>query len=354
MGFGSAWGTLLRPSPCALAARRRGAPVGCVHDCITARRPRTGPGDNPAMRIALLGTGLIGGSIARALRVDRATAGGTASTIAAWSPAGDGPRAAAEAGVVDRVGRDLWDTVDGAEIVVLAGPPLACLDLVDELAGRAADLAPDALVTDVASTKSAIVARAAARRLPFVGGHPMAGRELSGFGAATADLFAGAPWIVVPGPSSPADGVDRVSALALACGARPVTMDAAEHDAAVAAVSHLPLVVAAALVEAVAGRSGGPTRPDWPSLAALAAGGWSSMTRLARGDVAMSTGIAATNAPAIADRLRELRTVLDGWLADLEAVAQDSPSADGRAVARLEKRFRAARERLGPPEDGAT
>ena len=303
------------------------------------------------MRIALLGTGLIGGSIARALRVDRATAGGTASTITAWSPAGDGPRAAAEAGVVDRVGRDIWDAVDGAEIVVLAGPPLACLHLLDELAARAADLAPHALVTDVASTKSVIVARAAAHRLPFVGGHPMAGRELSGFGAASADLFAGAPWIVVPGPSSPSDGVDRVAALALACGARPVTMDAAEHDAAVAAVSHLPLVVAAALVEAVAGGAGQPAREDWPSLAALAAGGWASMTRLARGDVAMSTGIAATNASAIAVRLRELRTVLDGWLVDLEAAAQDTPGVEETAAARLEQRFQAARKRLGPPDD---
>jgi prephenate dehydrogenase len=124
-------------------------------------------------------------------------------------------------------------------------------------------------------------------------------------------------------------------------------MTAAEHDAIVAGISHLPLVVAAALVEAVAGRAGEPSRQDWPGAATLAAGGWASMTRLARGDVAMAAGIAATNGPAIVARLREFRAVLDTWLAELD---QAEPDAD-----RLATRFAAVRDRLDTDvPDGGT
>ena len=106
-------------------------------------------------------------------------------------------------------------------------------------------------------------------------------------------------------------------------------MTAAAHDAAVAGISHLPLVLAAALVEAVAGeRADGPATTGRPR-AALAAGGWRDMTRLARGDVAMGAGIAATNAPALAARIRDLSAVLETWLAELER--PDGP--DERAIA---------------------
>src|SRR4029077_5396840 len=123
----------------------------------------------------------------------------------------------------------------------------------------------------------------------------------------------------------------RVEAVAIACGARVVRLGAAEHDAAVAAISHLPLIVSAALVEATAASS------DWPIAEALAAGGWASMTRLARGDVEMGAGIAASNAAEIAARLRDVRAVTDGWLAtldregaaDTEAIRQRLASARG-------------------------
>jgi arogenate dehydrogenase (NADP+) len=116
-------------------------------------------------------------------------------------------------------------------------------------------------------------------------------------------------------------------------------MAAQVHDEAVAAISHLPLLADAALVEAVAGTPDAP-RPDWPTAAALAATGWRDTTRLARGDVAMGAGIAATNAQALARRARDLRAVLDGWIAELER-------DDGPDPARLEARLRAAREVLG-------
>ncbi|HET9457384.1 MAG TPA: prephenate dehydrogenase/arogenate dehydrogenase family protein, partial [Candidatus Limnocylindrales bacterium] len=214
------------------------------------------------MRVAFLGLGLIGGSIAHALRLSR-----PGLSVAAWSPSGAGPAAARDAGVVDTVAATAAEALDGAAIVVLAAPPNACLGLVDALAGPLRDhLDPAATVTDVASTKVAIVARADAAGLRFVGGHPMAGREVSGFGAADPELFRDRPWIVVPGLHAGPDDRSAVEGLAGSCGARPLSMTAADHDVAVAAISHLPLVVAAALVEAVAGGDG-PPRPGWAAAA---------------------------------------------------------------------------------------
>jgi prephenate dehydrogenase len=293
------------------------------------------------MRAAILGFGLIGGSVARALRASPDSAGWE---IAAWSPTGAGPRRAVAEGIVDEALSDPADALAGAELVVLAAPPLACLDLLDALGGPLRAALDGALVTDVASTKRAIVERAAGHGLRFVGGHPMAGRETAGYDASDAALFADRPWVVTPNGAAEADAA-AIESLARRCGARPVVMDAAAHDAAVAAISHLPLVLAAALVEAVAGRPAAP-RPDWPAAAMLAASGWRDMTRLARGDPAMGAGIAATNADAVADRLRDVRAVLDAWIGDLDG--PDGPRAEALAA-----HFREAREALGSPADDA-
>jgi prephenate dehydrogenase len=166
----------------------------------------------------------------------------------------------------------------------------------------------------------------------------MAGREAAGYRSADPELFVDRPWIVVPGALAGANDVQRVVELATACRARAIEMDAAVHDRTVAGISHLPLIVAAALVEAVAGTLERP-RDDWPAAAALAAGGWRDTTRVARGDPAMGAAIAATNGPVVAARLRDLQAVLDGWLAELEA----SGGSDEAAMA---ARFAAARAAL--------
>ena len=211
--------------------------------------------DNPRMRLAILGFGLIGGSVARALRAREPGSW----TIAAWSPAGIGPRQAASEGLIDLAAPDPGAAISGADLVLLAAPPLACLALLDELAGplRAA-LGRDAIVTDVASTKRQLMARARERGVRFVGGHPMAGREASGFGAADGSLFAARPWVICP-PHGEADegAVLAVERLARATGAMPIRLDPEVHDAAVAAISHLPLVLSAALVEAAMGDASG-------------------------------------------------------------------------------------------------
>lgn len=290
------------------------------------------------MRIALLGLGLIGGSVVRALRDPPGRDGSAGWSVAAWTPSGGGPAAALEDGVIDRVAASPEAAIDGADLVVLAGPVPDCLAQLDELAGPwRLVLAPDAVITDVASTKEAIVLRATALGLRFVGGHPMAGRETSGYAASSADLFVDRPWVVVP--TSDAAAVERVERLAMACGARPVRLGAAAHDRAVAGISHLPLVVAAALVEAIAGDGAGASSGDWPTAVSLAASGWRDTTRLARGDATMGAGIIATNAPAIADRVRELIAALDGWLAELERPG-------GPDAGEIAERLRTARERL--------
>ena len=269
-------------------------------------------------RIAFIGFGLIGGSIARALR-----AAEYRGTIAAWSPAGSGPAAGRSAGIVDETPADAVGALSGAGLVVLAGPPLAVLEALDGVAEarRGGALAEDATVTDVASTKARITARAAELELPFVGGHPMAGRELAGFGAADPDLFVDRPWVIVPTGSATHRQVVHTTALAWATGARPIELTAEAHDRAVAAISHLPLVVAAALVEAVT--AGG----DWPVVRTLAASGWAGATRLAGGEPEMGAGILATNAPAVLARLRDVRAVLDRWIEDLEADGGPDPGA---------------------------
>ncbi|HEY0444255.1 MAG TPA: prephenate dehydrogenase/arogenate dehydrogenase family protein [Candidatus Limnocylindrales bacterium] len=293
------------------------------------------------MRIAFLGFGLIGGSVARSLRSRSA-----GWSIAAWSPSGNGPRTAAEDGTIDLAAPDPAAALAGADLVVLAAPPLECLALLDDLAGPLADALPrGAIVTDVASTKRSIAARARDRGLPFVGGHPMAGRETAGYGAADEALFVGRPWVICDdGAASRA--VALVERLARDVGARPLLMDAATHDAAVAAVSHLPLVLSAALVEAMApsaSRAGDSTVEHAATL--LAASGWRDMTRLARGDATMAAGIAATNADLLAIRIRDLRDALDGWLAELERPG-------GSDAARLTSRFAAA-QALAGDRDGA-
>ncbi|NJD28178.1 MAG: prephenate dehydrogenase/arogenate dehydrogenase family protein [Chloroflexi bacterium] len=293
--------------------------------------------------IALLGLGLIGGSIARALR-----GSGRSPAIVAWTPSGGGPRAALAAGVIDRVADSVADAVSGAARVILAGPPLAILDLLAAEAATLRSVAEaGATLTDVASTKARIVAAADAAGGPFVGGHPMAGRETTGFQAADTALFTGRPWVVVPGAMARGDDVRRVDALARAVGADPVRLSATEHDAAVAGVSHLPLVAAAALVEAVTGAD------DWSTARELAASGWAGMTRLARGDAEMGAGILATNREAVADRLRAYRAAIDVWIAAIEDGGRaDIDPGRGGGVPDLRQRLEAARARLEVDSDG--
>ena len=289
------------------------------------------------MRISILGFGLIGGSIARALH-ERCEP--DAWHVTAWSRTAAPVERAVADGAVHHAAPTIEEALADAELVVLAAPPLVCLDLVDQLVGTLhAALPTEATVTDVASAKARIVKKADGAKLPFIGGHPMAGRELSGYGAALPDLFVDRPWVTVLGKYARLSDGERVGDLVDACGAIQIPMAAHSHDAAVAAISHMPLVVSAALVEAIAGGPGEEEHEDWRAAESLAATGWAGMTRLAKGEPGMGAGIAATNAAAIAARLHDVRDVIDEWLAELER--EGGPDADA-----LLARFAAARGRL--------
>jgi prephenate dehydrogenase len=285
------------------------------------------------MRIAFLGFGLIAGSIARAVRANPDLADWA---MAAWSPSGEGPSQGRADGTIELAAATPAEALLEADLVVLAAPAPACVALMEVLAaGSGTILSASAVITDVASTKGALGRRADALGLRYVGGHPMAGVETAGYAAGRADLFVGRPWVVVPGGSAGRDDVARVEALVRACGAEAVEMDAVTHDQAVAGISHLPLLLAAALVEAVVQTDSDDGRAGWAAASRLAASGWRDMTRLARGDPAMGAGIAATNAPALAGRLRDLRAVLDRWQSELEAPGDAAAIEDWLRAARL-------------------
>lgn len=291
-------------------------------------------------RLAILGFGLIGGSIAQALASRRPGAW----TVTAWSRRPTAPEVALEAGIVATVASTPEAAVAGSELTVLAASPVANLALVGRIGPAVVEAG--GLLSDVTSVQRPMAAAAAAvPGLRAVGGHPMSGRERAGYDAASPDLFVDRPWVVLPGRlATPAD-IALVETLASDCGARPVRLGSDAHDAAVALISHLPLVVAASLVEAASGAAA------WPDARRLAAQGWRDTTRLARGDAALGAGMLALNAAAVAEALRRQRALLDAWQVRLDALAAASvagepglPAADDLdgLVAELERIARLA------------
>lgn len=280
-------------------------------------------------RLAILGFGLIGGSIARAL----ASASPGSWHVVAWSRSPDGPAAAAADGVATAAD-SREDAIVEADLVVLAASPLANLELVASLGPTIA--ARGILLTDVSSVQAPMAAAAAkVPGLRFVGGHPMAGVERRGYGASTPGLFTGRPWVVLRGPAATDGDVDGVRALAMACGARPVLLDAATHDRLVAAISHLPMVVSAALAETVVGSDA------WEAAAPLSAGGWRDTTRLARGNAELASGIAALNRDELLAWLDRFAGVVATWRASLA----DPKGPDAAALATRLGMLRTALER---------
>ncbi|MBF8299173.1 MAG: Prephenate dehydrogenase [Dehalococcoidia bacterium] len=239
--------------------------------------------------ITIIGTGLIGTSLGLAIK----KAGIKDLRITGHDRDSGHTRTAAKMGALDASESNLPKAVKDADVVIIATPVMAIKEVMGQIAEHLKD---GCIVTDTGSTKQQVLEWAREllpARVSFVGGHPMAGKELSGPSAATATLFQGAAYVIIPDPKAANDAAKVVTQLAESAGARPFYVNAQEHDAFVAGVSHLPLVVASVLMLAVA------KSPAWPEMARLAAGGLRDTTRLASGEPIMSRDLTVTNSAEI-------------------------------------------------------
>lgn len=257
--------------------------------------------ERPFASVAILGLGVMGGSLARALSELEGR-----PRVMGWSPRAQEREAAERAGVVDAAPTSRDEAVEDAELVVLATPLRASCDLMGEIARTAP---PDATLSDVASLKAPLVRAAAAAGVErrWVGCHPMAGSEASGFEASSSSLYRGARvWIVANGGAR--DHATRVHALWRSIGARPSEIDADEHDRLMAIASHLPQLAANALASVMmeAGikpEQLGPGGRDTTRLAASSAELWSDLLEHAAPDLVHGLRELSRAAGRVADML---------------------------------------------------
>ncbi|HEY7869311.1 MAG TPA: prephenate dehydrogenase/arogenate dehydrogenase family protein [Methylomirabilota bacterium] len=279
-------------------------------------------------RLALVGLGLLGGSVVKAARAQ-----GLADEIVAVGRDRGRLEPALREGMVDRISTSLEDGVAGADFCLLA-TPVATLSALLPAVWHA--LPGDAVLTDVGSTKAGIVGAAEAlgraRPLAFVGSHPMAGSEKSGYGVSRRDLFQGATVILTPTERTDSHAVKRVGAFWEALGGRLVILDPATHDRATAAISHLPHLVADALVDAV-------VRMD-ARFFEVAGRGFKDTTRIAASDARVWREIFQENRAALGEALGAFRAALD----DLERLID---GGDAAAIEAALDRIRRVRETSG-------
>ena len=242
-------------------------------------------------RVAVLGTGLIGGSIGLGAR--RASI-----EVVGYDADRSSMEAAVERGAVSEIAASPEAAAATADLVVLATP----VDLIPDLCRRLARAVPEStVVTDVGSAKELVVeSGVAAFGSRFVGGHPMAGSERHGITAATADLFDGAWWILTPTQEMSLAAYSMVSDLVFSLGARPVSLAPSIHDALVARVSHIPQLAASAIVE-VAAAAG-----TKEALLGLAGAGFRDVTRIAASDPDLWVAIVRTNSLSVLEGLSGL------------------------------------------------
>jgi prephenate dehydrogenase len=286
-------------------------------------------------RIAIIGLGLIGGSIGLALK----EAGPKDVTIAGTARSRETILRAKRHGAIDETAHSPEEAVRGAKLVIIASPIMTFPLIFDAIAPH---LAEGAIVTDVASTKGQVL-RWAKEKLPatahFVGGHPMAGKETTGIEEAEADLFRDKPWVITPSVDATEQAVATVVALAQTVGATPMFMDADEHDSYVAAISHLPLTMAAALFSVAL------TSAAWPELAGLASSGFRDTTRLASGSPELAHDIVMTNRENVLHWIDRMQSELFRFR---EAIA----SGDSERIVEAFTKAQLERDRLmleGPP-----
>jgi prephenate dehydrogenase len=261
------------------------------------------------MKLALIGVGLIGGSFAKALR-----ATGNVDRIVGFDVDAQALTNAAEIGILDDAAASAGAAIDGVDVVVVSTPVGSMQNIFREIAPH---LSRTAIVTDTGSTKSSVIA-AARRELGaaferFVPGHPIAGSERSGVGASRADLFSNELFICTPANETDPRAMSCVEELWRSAGCRTERMSADKHDAVFAAVSHLPHVLAFALMAQVSDGKDGKDR--------LAAAGASfrDLTRIAASSPMMWADICVANRDALLAELDGYQQILDKWRPVIES-----------------------------------
>ncbi|WP_395068761.1 prephenate dehydrogenase [Paraburkholderia silvatlantica] len=287
-------------------------------------------------KLVIFGVGLIGGSLARALRERGSSCGQGAQVIGVGRSAQSVSRAL-ELGVIDAAATlddeaALAAALDGADIVLIAAPVAQTHALLERIAPH---LAQETIVTDAGSTKSDVIAAAraalGARIAQFVPGHPIAGRESSGVDAALADLYVGRNVVLCPLAENAPASVERIAAMWRATGAVIGEMPAAQHDRVFASVSHLPHVLSFALVDQIL------ASPDAQLKFSFAAGGFRDFTRIAASSPEMWRDVCLANRAA-------LLAELDGYTEVLARLRAAIDAGDGAALEAVFARSRAARE----------
>jgi prephenate dehydrogenase len=276
--------------------------------------------------IAVIGVGLIGGSFAAAMR--RA---GAAARVVGVDRDGAALERAAALGIIDTAAESASEAAAGADLVFVSVPVRAIGPVLHDVS---LGLGPATVVTDAGSTKADVV-RTAAHELRdrvarFVPGHPIAGRESSGVESATPELFRGARVVLTPEAGTSTEAVDLVRACWEACGARVSAMPAAAHDRIFASVSHLPHLLAFALVSEIV------SRPDSAELLGFAAGGFRDFTRIAASSPEMWRDIALANREALLEEL-------DRYAARVAVFRELVANGDGPGLQRLMTEARNAR-----------
>ena len=246
---------------------------------------------NDIVLVTIIGLGLIGGSIGLALRQ---------GTNSKWEIVGHSrrPETSAEAlrvGAIDRAETNLKDAVRRAELVIIATPVLTVKEI---FSGIAPNLPSGCIVTDTASTKVWVM-KWAEQMLPptvdFIGGHPMAGKETYGIQAAEGELFQRCSYCLTPSDKASPQSIDTVVGMTRKLGAIPFLIDPQEHDNLVAGISHLPILLSAALTSVTT------RNPSWSEISKLASSGYYDLTRLASGNPEVNSHICLSNQEAILD-----------------------------------------------------
>ncbi len=261
--------------------------------------------------IAIVGLGLMGGSLALALK-----AAGHTGALIGVSQRQSTLDLALAMGIISRGSSDLA-AVGQADVVVLATP---LRTLLRQIPAAAQAMRPGALLLDLGSAKEAVCAALAATpaMIEVVGGHPMCGKETSGLEAAEATLYHNKTFVLCPTPRSSRTALALALALIEAIGARPLILDPARHDRLAAVISHLPYMLSAALMQ-----TAGAVSDTDPTLWQVAASGFRDTTRLAGSDPTMMADILLTNRAAV----RLALTAYQAHLARLEALLQEADEA---------------------------